>query len=219
MAETTTQPITTEPITTGPITTGPITTDRRPGRPRSEDCDRAIEAAALDLLVEQGWAGVTMEGIALRAGVGKATVYRRWDNREDLILDSVVHRCAEHIVSPDTGSLRTDLIELYRGLLRKFWRDGDVLRAFTAVVARDPDLADAFRRTFLDERRAAARDVLTRGIERGELAADADLELLGDVGSALIWHRLSISGAPLDPDLPERIVNLILGPLTSPAAG
>jgi len=191
-------------------------TDRRPGRPRSEVCDRAIETAALDLLVEQGWTGVTMEGIAVRAGVGKATVYRRWEDREQLLLDSVVHRCAEHVVSPDTGTLRGDLIELYRGLLRKFWRDGEVLRAFTAVVARDPGLAEAFRRTFLDERRAATREVLARGIARAELAADADLELLGDVGSALMWHRFSISGAPLDPDLPERIADLILGRETGP---
>src|SRR5579863_7024443 len=125
------------------------TTERRPGRPRSEVCDQAIETAALDLLVEQGWSGVTMEGIAVRAGVGKATVYRRWEDREQLLLDSVVHRCAEHVVSPDTGSLRADLIELYNGLLRKFWRDGEVLRAFIGVVARDPQLAEAFRRTFL----------------------------------------------------------------------
>jgi len=191
------------------------TTDRRPGRPRSEVCDRAIETAALDLLVEAGWAGVTMEGIAARAGVGKATVYRRWEDRAQLLLDSVVHRCAEHVVSPDTGSLRADLIELYRGLLRKFWRDGEVLRAFIAVVAGDPELAEAFRRTFLDERRAATREVLARGVRRGELAADADLELLGDVGSALMWHRFSISGAPLDPDLPQRIADLILGPESS----
>jgi hypothetical protein len=61
------------------------------------------------------------------------------------------------------------------------------------------------------------RDVLARGIGRGELPSDADLELLGDVGSALMWHRLAISGAPLDPDLPERIADLVLGRETSPA--
>jgi AcrR family transcriptional regulator len=181
----------------------------RPGRPRSEACDAAIEAAVLDLLVEDGYAGVTMEGVAARAGVGKATVYRRWHAKDDLVLDAVIHRCAEHVVSPDTGSLRGDLVEYYRAVVGKFRVDGSIMRAFVAETARNEALGESFRREFLDDRRAAIRDVLTRGIERGELRADADIELLGDLGSALLWHRLAITGAPLTDDLPERIAELI----------
>ena len=183
--------------------------ERRPGRPRSEEADRAIEAAALDLLVADGFDGMSMEGVATRAGVGKSTVYRRWPTKEHLVLDAVVRRCAEHVVSPDTGSLHGDLVALFEALLAKFRRDGEILRAFVTATSRSGELADAFQRTFLDDRRAAMRDVLARGVGRGELPADADLELLGDLGSALMWHRMVISGAPLSDDLPQRLANLV----------
>jgi len=180
---------------------------RRPGRPRDEDRGRAIESAAIDLLVEYGFAGMTIEGVAARAGVGKATIYRRWATKADLVVDAFVSQFREHVVSPDTGSLRADLLELYRALLNKFRREGLAAQAFAAERRRHPELAETFRTAFLNERRGAMRDVLNRGIARGELPADADVELLGDVGSALMWHRLTITGAPLEDDLPERILN------------
>jgi AcrR family transcriptional regulator len=182
----------------------------RAGRPRSEACDLAIESAVLDLLVEEGFPGVTMEGVAARAGVGKATVYRRWSSKDQLVVDAVARRCGEHVVSPDTGCLRGDVVAIGRAMLRKFRLHGAILRAFAAETARNPALGESFRRTFLDERRAAMREVLARGVARGELPPDADLELLGDVGSALLWHRLSITGAPLSDDLPDRIADLIV---------
>ena len=177
-----------------------------PGRPRSEACGRAIEEAALDLLVEEGFAGMTMEGVAARAGVGKATLYRRWDTKADLVIDAVIRRCAEHVVSPDTGTLHGDLTELFRAMLGKFRQDGRVLQAFVAEQSRHPELAAAVRSSFIDQRRAATREVLARAVARHELPADADLELLGDVGPALMWHRLTVSGAPLEDDLPERLL-------------
>jgi AcrR family transcriptional regulator len=182
----------------------------RAGRPRSEACDLAIESAVLDLLVEEGFPGVTMEGVAARAGVGKATLYRRWSSKDQLVVDAVARRCGEHVVSPDTGSLRGDVVAIGRAMLCKFRLHGAILRAFAAETARNPALGESFRRTFLDERRAAMRDVLARGVARGELPPYADLELLGDVGSALLWHRLSITGVPLSEDLPERIADLIV---------
>ncbi|MHB8465703.1 MAG: TetR/AcrR family transcriptional regulator [Acidimicrobiales bacterium] len=180
---------------------------RRPGRPRSEDLDHAIEAAALELLVEQGYGGMSVEGIAALAGVGKATIYRRWESKLELILDAVVHRGREHVVSPDTGSLRSDLLEIFEAVLAKFRRDGDVMRAFVAEQSRHPELGRAWRATFLDERRAVMRQVLARALERGELPVDSDLELLVDVGAALFWHRFTVTGAALDDDLPRRIVD------------
>lgn len=180
---------------------------RAPGRPRSDDADRAIRDAALDLLVEVGYGRLSLEGVAARAGVGKATIYRRWESKQDLVLDAVTQRCGESVVEPDTGSLREDLLEMYRALVGKFRRDGDVMHAFVAEHHRHPGLGEAFRATFLDDRRAAMRAILARGVSRGELPEDSDLELLGDVGSALLWHRLSISAAPISDDLPERIVN------------
>jgi AcrR family transcriptional regulator len=177
------------------------------GRPRSELVDQAIEAAALELLVEQGYAGLSIEGVAARAGVGKATIYRRWESKLELVLEAVIHRCLEHVVEADTGSLRQDLLIMFGAMLAKFRRDGAVMRAFVAEQSRHPELAKAFRRMFLDDRRAAMRGVLRRGIERGELPADTDVELLSDVGSAIMWHRLAVTGAALGNDLPERIVD------------
>jgi AcrR family transcriptional regulator len=180
---------------------------RRPGRPRSDDRDGVIEAAALDLLVEQGYAGLSIEGVAARAGVGKATIYRRWDSKLDLVLDAVIHRCQEHVVTPDTGSLRSDLLEMYRSMLTKYRRDGDVMRAFVAEQSRHPELGRAFRAMFLHERRAVVYGSLERAVERGELSPDSDIELLVDVGAAITWHRFAVTGAPLADDLPERIVD------------
>jgi AcrR family transcriptional regulator len=181
----------------------------RLGRPRSEAADAAIEAAVLDLLVDEGYAGVTMEGVAARAGVGKATLYRRWPTKEQLVIAAVVHTCGDHFVAPDTGSLRGD-VEAYCGsILAKLRRHGPILRAFAAETARNPALADSWRTTFLDERRAEVRQVLGRAVERGELSPDADLELLGDLGPAVLWHRLTITGDPLADDLPGRIAALV----------
>jgi AcrR family transcriptional regulator len=188
-----------------------------PGRPRDEERGRAIEAAAIELLVEDGYSGMTIDGVAARAGVGKATIYRRWDTKEDLVVDAFLQRCRDHVVSPDTGTLRGDLLQLYRALLAKFRRDGLATQAFVAEQHRHPELAATFRAAFLNERRAAMREVLERGVARGELPAQADLDLLGDVGSALMWHRLTISGAPLDDGLPERIVEQFFP--TPPAGG
>lgn len=183
------------------------TAERRPGRPRSELCNRAIASAALELLVQDGFARMTMEGVAARAGVGKATVYRRWETKEQLVVDAYLAHAQDHVVSPDTGTLRGDLLEVFTALLGKFRRDGRIAQAFAAEQGRHPNLAQTFRDTFVAERRAAMREILARGQARGELRADADVDLLSDVGSAVMWHRLTITGAPLDDDLPQRIVD------------
>ncbi len=177
------------------------------GRPRDESCDRAIETATRELLVEHGFAGLSIEGIAARAGVAKTTIYRRWDSKAALVIDAFVRTGRDHLVSPDTGSVRTDLIEMLRAFLDMVQQRGDLVQALIAEQRRHPELAEAFRTAVLQQRQAAVREVLDRGVARGEIAPDADLGLLTDVGAALIWYRLSISDAALDDDLPERIVD------------
>jgi AcrR family transcriptional regulator len=185
----------------------------RAGRPRDEACDRAIAAAALELLIEDGFEKMSIEGIAARAGVGKSTVYRRWDNKADLVVSAFLGQCKEHVVDPDTGSLVGDLRILFGALMNKFGRDGAVMQAFLSGQQRYPELGLTFRSAFLDDRRAAVRAVLARAIDRGELPPDADLEILGDLGSAILWHRISVAGVPLEPDLPERIIEQIFVPI------
>jgi AcrR family transcriptional regulator len=176
------------------------------GRPRDESCDRAIENAALDLMVELGFAGLTMEGVAARAGVAKTTVYRRWDSKAALVIDAFLRGRPDPQVALDTGSLRGDLLEMLRAFLHMVQTRGELVQALVAEQRRHPELAETFRAAFLNQKKAAVGEVLARGVARGEIAPGADLGLLADVGAALIWFRL-ISGAPLDDDLPERIVD------------
>jgi AcrR family transcriptional regulator len=193
------------PIEESPEPAGPCERPPR-GRPRDEGCQRAIEAAAMDLLVEQGFAKLSIEGVAARAGVAKTTVYRRWGSKAALVIDAFMHSGGDRLVSPDTGSVRTDLVLMLRAFLQMVQQQGDLAQALVAEQRRHPELAETFRATFLDQRQAVVREVLARGVARGEISSDADVGLLADVGAALIWYRLSISGAPLDDDLPERIV-------------
>ena len=151
---------------------------------------------------------MSMEGIAARAGVGKATVYRRWASKEELLVDAVRGRCLEPWEVPDTGSVRDDMCLLLRAMLLRFRRNGKVMQAFAGEQGRHPSLAETFRKTFVADRRRLSREIVQRGVARGQLPPDTDVELLADVGPALLWHRLTVSGAPLDDDLPERIVNL-----------
>jgi AcrR family transcriptional regulator len=163
----------------------------------------------LGLLVDEGYGGVTMEGVAARAGVGKATLYRRWATKEQLVVAAVVHACGDRLVAPDTGSLRGDVEAYCAAVLARLRRHGAVLRAFAAETARNPALAEAWRTTFLGGRRAEVRAVLRRAVARGELGPDADLELLGDLGPAVLWHRATVTGDPLTDDLPGRIAAIV----------
>ncbi|GAC1306061.1 MAG: TetR/AcrR family transcriptional regulator [Acidimicrobiales bacterium] len=201
------------------LTAAPVTTplERHRGRPRNEDCDRAIESAALELLVEDGFGKLTMEGVASRAGVGKATVYRRWDTKEALVVHAVHARCVDDAHAPSTGSARGDLTEMIRQFLYRAQRQGTVMQAFAAEQGRHPELAETFRTTFLAGKRAATQEVVRRGVASGELPADTDVELVGDVGAALLWHRLTVTGEPLDDDLPERIVAQFLPARAAPS--
>lgn len=189
------------------LTAAPVAPlERHRGRPRNEDCDRAIVAAVLELLVEDGFGKLTMEGVASRAGVGKATVYRRWDTKEALVVHAVHARCVDDAEPPSTGSARGDVLEMLRQFLSRAQRHGNVMQAFAAEQGRYPELAETFRTTFLAGKRAATREIVRRGVASGELPSDTDVELVGDVGAAILWHRLTVTGEPLDDDLPERIV-------------
>ncbi|MFI5041016.1 MAG: TetR/AcrR family transcriptional regulator [Acidimicrobiales bacterium] len=200
------------------VTIGATAGRQRPGRPRSGECDRAIEDAALQLLVDEGFGRMSMEGIAARAGVGKATVYRRWDSKERLVVEAVRRRFLEHVVAPDTGSVRSDMLELLSALHRRLVSDGAVMQAFSAEQSRHPDLGAMFRAVFLDDRRSATRAILERAVARGELAPSSDIDLLADVGPALLWQRMTVLGTAPDAGLPERIVAQFFSPAASTEA-
>jgi AcrR family transcriptional regulator len=183
---------------------------RGPGRPRSEETHQAILEAALEVLADGGWTGFTMQGIAARAGVGKAAIYRRWKSRE-AVLAAAVEGMVSEIGLPDSGSLRGDLLELMRRAVALYrGPSGRRMPGLVSAMAQHPEVAAAVRETFLAPRRTALREVLERGVRRGELRPDIDRELALDVLGGPLFYRLLITGGPLDESLAEGTVDVML---------
>ena len=184
---------------------------RQVGRPRSDDRNVAILDAALSLLVEVGFGGLSMEGIAARAGVGKATIYRRWSNKAELVVDALRSHVCLLGELPDTGDVRKDLASMYRAMLGTLrGADGPIMAAFTAEKFRYDELRDEFERTFVAERRRHTRYLVESAIARGEIPAGTNVDLLADVGPAVLWHRFTMKNGALPDDLPEQIVQQFL---------
>jgi AcrR family transcriptional regulator len=150
---------------------------RRPGRPRSEQAERAIIEAALSLYAESGPEGLCIERVAARAGVGKATIYRRWPGKEDLLLDAISSLRAP-LPEPAGRSVREDLVTLL-GALCADSADPRRARVFGLLLgegARYPRLMERYRETVVEPRRDVIRGVLRRGTTTGELRPDVDIE-------------------------------------------
>jgi AcrR family transcriptional regulator len=150
---------------------------RRPGRPRSEQADQAIITAALDLFAECGPDGLCIEQVAARAGVGKATIYRRWPGKEDMLLDALP-ALAVPLPVPQGKSVRTDLIALVDAVCREA---ADPRRARLVALLQGegrsyPRLAARYLETVVQPRRNAIRAVLRRGVATGELRENTDID-------------------------------------------
>lgn len=186
-------------------------TKRPVGRPKDQRADRAIVAATAELIAERGVHDLRMDDVADRAGVGKATIYRRYRSKDELVRDAVATLIGE-IVIPDTGSTRADLLALLRQTVELY--SGPVgPRVMPAVfeeVRRNPELASVLRDEFLTGRRAALSVVIERGIRRGDLSGDLDRELALDVLGAPIVYRLLVTGGAIDEQLATGVVELIL---------
>jgi AcrR family transcriptional regulator len=168
-----------------------VTVQQCIGRPRDPDVDRRIAQAALDVFAEGGWAGFAMEAVARRAGVGKASVYLRWAGKEALLTDAVSMRLAR-VADVNTGSLRGDLVELATQILGIYAGDTSRVALRLALEAASiPGVAEHYEAMRRDQVRAA-RAIVRRGIDRGELAADTSVTLLLDtlVGGAMM-HAMS----------------------------
>lgn len=183
---------------------------QKPGRRRDPACDDAIRRATLAEFVEHGYAGLSIEGVAGRARVGKATIYRRYQNKAELVVDAIRASAGIDDRLPDTGDVRADLTTMLRSLYdRLHGPSGRILVAFAGERARHPELAAEFERSVIGDKRRHVQALLRAAVERGEIAADADLALVAEAGPALLWHH-AIHGLTLNRDLPERIVSLVL---------
>jgi AcrR family transcriptional regulator len=184
---------------------------RKRGRPRSAEADEAILEAAIDAFVELGWNGLTIEGVAARAGVGKATIYRRYESRMDLLFAAARRLAQERDVVPDTGALRTDLLALVQSFVRMMGstRHGQAIPEMVAATAKHPELNEPYRE-FLSDRRNAWRAAIGRGIDRGELPAGVDRELLVDQLVGPLFYRALVSHEPIDDAYVDRLVDTVL---------
>lgn len=190
----------------------------RRGRPRSEKARDAILAAAAELLVARGLEAVSMDAIAERAGVSKATIYRWWPTKETLALDALHHEWAAARPRPrETGSLRGDLLLLLRPWVRLTGKRpyGRVIAALITEAQTDPAFAEDYRERFVEPRRAQARPIFVRAIERGELPAATDVELALDLLYGPLYHRLLHGHAPLDDRFLRDLVDTVLAGLGS----
>ncbi len=184
---------------------------RRPGRPRDPDVEAEIVAAAVDIVGESGFDGLTMDEVARRAGVARATVYRRFPSRVDLSM-AVCHALTPAIgPEPDTGSIEGDLLVVMDGLLEKLKApdSGRLMPAMISTAVNNPDIQEALRR-FSATRRERTTKILKRAIDRGELRSDVDVELLVDQLSAPLIYRTLISGRPVNAKVARQLVSQVL---------
>lgn len=183
---------------------------RRGGRPRSDVANKAILFAAREELVEHGFTRFRLEHVAARAGVAKATLYRRWPSKEALAQDLLEDLAAPHIAVDDIGDTREELYQCVEHALRAV-RDtpfGPVVRALLSQIAINPSLGDPFRATVVHARRAEIARVIARGIERGDLRPDADVDIATELLVGPVYFRL-IFGGSLEDDFARRIATSV----------
>jgi len=178
------------------------------GRPRDPRADEAILRAARELLAESDVASLSMDAIAARAKVSKATIYRRWHSKEEVVLALLMELGRGYRPTPDLGSIEAEFIALVNSVIRSFSDTAGVaVRGLVAELARNPALRESFRRRIGDVRRAETRRVVERGIARGELRGDIDIELAHDlVVGAVIYRMLFDPELRTGNRLAERVV-------------
>jgi AcrR family transcriptional regulator len=189
-------------------------------RPRVEgDREDEILEAAVDLLIELGYDRLTMDAVAKRARASKATLYRRWESKPELVIDALSR--AKNLPDPqpaDTGDLRGDLLATFCG------RHGigneqasHVMGAVITAVSTDPEFAQLFRERFLGPKVAVSMEIYRHAIERGEISPDVDLEIIVPALAGVCLHRMYVMGVPPDDGVIERVVDhLILPAVTNP---
>lgn len=185
---------------------------RSPGRPRSEDARRAILRSTLKLLQAKGFPELSIEAIAADADVGKATVYRWWPNKAALVADAFSSSALEELRFPDTGSVRLDLATQMKHLVRILrGKRGRIVAALVGGGQSDPELIQAFLDRFMMPRRYEAYEILQRGIHRGELPEDLDMNLMLDSLYGAVYMRFLIRQTGLTEEFVDQIVTMVIG--------
>ena len=176
--------------------------------------DVAICDATLALLLEVGYDRMSMDAVAARARASKATIYRRWPGKQELVLDAVKARGVGLTVAEDTGSLRGDLVETYRSAVHgSAADDADLIAGVLRAMRTAPELADCVRSQVIESKCDVSRVIVARAVARGELPAETDPLILHEVASALWFHRVLVVGGPVDDAFIAHVVDDVLMPL------
>lgn len=173
-----------------------------PGRKRDHSRDAAILDATLEVLAEVGAAGLTMDTVAARAGAGKATIYRRWISKTDLVIDAIAHMKRNQVDLerlPDTGTLRGDLLNLFKPQsIEEGERKLKIMTGLASLLLQDPALADAANSAVVQPWAEAHFALMRRAVERGEISASADIDTLSQVIPSMAAYRTLVQRKPMD---------------------
>ena len=183
-------------------------------RPRVEgERETEILEATLQVLAEVGYDLLTMDAVATRAKASKATLYRRWKSKPELVVAAVMCHHSATATVPDTGSLRGDLLAAYCGTggLSDPLAQG-VLTAVVTAMGRDPEFAEVYRRDFIGPKIAVSRAVYERARERGEVHPETDLSILAPALAGIVLHRAFLLGDPVTPELVGRVLDEVILP-------
>jgi AcrR family transcriptional regulator len=193
---------------------------RRPGRPRDPGYDKTILDATLEILFDKGYAGLTIDGVAARTGVGRPTIYRRWSSKPELVIAALAQSVGLS-PTPDTGALRDDLLAFQRQQVRMMDRPESrrITAGLVADVVAHPELAQTYFGEYIKPRQMSVWQALQRGVDRGELRSDADFSLIYDLLLGPLFIRSVVRGEPLGPDLAEQTVDLILAAFGASSTG
>jgi AcrR family transcriptional regulator len=201
-----------------------LTTDvarpSRGGRPRDPSRDGVIRAAILRLLAEVGYGALTMDAVASEAGVGKATIYRRWRTKQDLVVDTIGDLAAVGAVPADTGSLEGDLRSLMHGYVSLITGPtGAAIRSLLSTIPHHPALAEAFRSGPVSVWRDGFDEVWGRAERRGEVPPGITHLLIAETVSALLVQRWLITGRPVDDAVADEVLESVVLPVIRNAVG
>ncbi|WP_411699395.1 TetR/AcrR family transcriptional regulator [Conyzicola sp.] len=184
------------------------------GRKRDHTRDPEILDAALEVLAEAGYDGMTIDMVAARAKAGKATLYRRWASKGELVIEAVA--CMKQIdpdAVPDTGTLRGDLVAMIKPhAMHDAEKKLRIMGGLTSMLARDPELADAAFAAIVEPRASVNRMLLQRAIDRGEIPADTDIEMISLVSQSMATYRTIVLRKPVDREFLISVIDGVLMP-------
>ena len=184
------------------------------GRPRSPETREKILKAAYEMLIEVGFMDLTIEGVAAKAGVGKPTIYRRWKCKAELAMDAFLEAVNPEIAFPDTGSAKEDFREQMQKVVKLMNSPrGEVLANVIGCGQANDDLITAFRKNWLLPRREDAKRIFQRGVERGELKDDVDVEVAIDALYSPLFYRLLLKHQALSNKFVDESIEVVFGGL------